>query len=198
MVWFERAQSRPVWLEKSTGEAGRAKAREKSWDLKRENLEQRAKEFSSRLLLEVLNKGNGTTRTGLPAAFSCPAHLGLPGLVNSGGFLLIVLFVCGLVCRFSVVEFVFLAFSLFLTVFSQHMVLIMCWKSRQAAGQTAMSPTESSKSSTTSKVSTTPWVLPSSFHLAWGGPSVGLPQIPFVFWWLIVSPIWKGNLFLAC
>nr|XP_025132622.1 histone deacetylase 8 isoform X5 [Bubalus bubalis] len=35
--------------------------------------------------------------------------------------------------------------------FSQHMVLIMCWKSRQAAGQTAMSPTESSKSSTTSK-----------------------------------------------
>ncbi|XP_057573466.1 histone deacetylase 8 isoform X6 [Hippopotamus amphibius kiboko] len=36
-------------------------------------------------------------------------------------------------------------------IFSQHMVLIMCWKSRQAAGQTAMSPTESSKSSTTSK-----------------------------------------------
>ncbi|XP_078219084.1 histone deacetylase 8 isoform X9 [Callithrix jacchus] len=35
--------------------------------------------------------------------------------------------------------------------FSQHMVLIMCWKSHQAAGQTAMSPTESSKSSTTSK-----------------------------------------------
>lgn len=53
------------------------------------------------------------------------------------------------------------------------MVLIMCWKSRQAAGQTAMSPTESSKSSTTSKVSTTPQALPSSFHPACGGPSVG-------------------------
>ncbi|XP_037590565.1 histone deacetylase 8 isoform X8 [Cebus imitator] len=40
--------------------------------------------------------------------------------------------------------------------FSQHMVLIMCWKSHQAAGQTAMSPTESSKSSTTSKMHVCP------------------------------------------
>ena len=68
----------------------------------------------------MLNKGNSTTRTGLPAAFSCPAHLGLPGLVNSGGFLLIVLFVCGLVCRFSVVEFVFLAFPFSLQFFTAY------------------------------------------------------------------------------
>lgn len=54
---------------------------------------------------------------------------------------------CGLLC--------FLAFP-FPYSFSQHMVLITCWKSRQAAGQTATSPTESSKSSATSKVSATP------------------------------------------
>ena len=62
---------------------------------------------------------------------------------------------------------------MFLITFSQHMVLIMCWKSRQAAGQTAMSPTESSKSSTTSKVSTTLQIQLSSFHPACGDPSVG-------------------------
>ena len=71
---------------------------------------------------------------------------------------------CGLVC--------FWPFP-FPYSFSQHMVLIMCWKSRQAAGQTAMSPTESSKSSTTSKVSTTLQIQLSSFHPACGDPSVG-------------------------
>lgn len=83
---------------------------------------------------------------------------------------------CGLLC--------FLAFP-FPYSFSQHMVLIMCWKSRQAAGQTAMSPTESSKSSATSKVSATPRALPSSLRPARGGPSVGAS--PDTVWLSVTS-----------
>lgn len=121
---------------------------------------------------EGRSKENDATRMGLPAPSSCSTPLGLPCLVSRGEFLFIVLFVCGWVQRFYVVSFVFWPCP-FPYSFSQHMVLIMCWKSRQAAGQTAMSPTESSKSSTTSKVSTTPYVLPFWAHHVWSGPSVG-------------------------
>lgn len=143
-----------------------------------------------------MNEHSDATRAELPATSCHSALEGCPGLVGNGDFLSIVLFVCGLGWKFYVVLFVFWPFS-FPYSFSQHMVLIMCWKSRQAAGQTAMSPSESSKSSTTSKVSATLQSCPPDSTQCVVACCWGLPQIPFVFWQLIIPLTWKGNLFLA-
>lgn len=166
MVRVGSAERRPPWLEKGPWEAGQVEAAEKSWDLSRDNLEQQTKDFSSALSLEVLTRRLAPPGQG-------PRTPGTSSLVDSGGG---GPFDCSVCTWFSVEVFCgllcFLAFP-FPYSSSQHMVLIMCWKSRQAAGQTATSHTESSKSSATSKVSATPRAPPPSLRPARRGPAVG-------------------------